>query len=85
MITIYYNPQTQNISGWRELLDRISLKYEVFDVDKATQPRLIDGDKEAIGTAAIDEYLENLEKFVNGWYEDRCDKYDFDPDSPIKI
>lgn len=85
MIKIFYNPQTHDITGWRELLDRIALKYEVFDQDKATQPRLIDADKEAIGTASINEYLENLEKFVVGWYEDRCDKYDFDMDSPVKI
>lgn len=85
MITIYYKPGSHDITGWTEQLERISLKYEIVEDDMYTVPRLVDGEKEVEGITAIDDYIENEKKFVDGWYEDRCDRYDFDPDAPLKI
>jgi|GEM_PF-1406683 hypothetical protein len=85
MITIYYKPGGYDTTGWAERLDRISLKYEFVEDHNSTQPRLVDSEKEVTGLMAIDAYIESQEQFVNGWYEDRCDRYDFDPDTPLKI
>ena len=84
MITIYY-PNGYDTTIWKERLDRTSLKYEFVLETHATQPRLVDGEEEADGIAAIEAYLENQEQFVKDWYEDRCDRYDFDPDAAPKI
>ena len=80
-----YNPGSHDISGWAEQFDRISLKYELIKEESSTVPRLVDGEKQAEGFTAIDAYIESQRKFVNDWYEDRCDRYDFDPDAPLKI
>ncbi|MCC8408546.1 hypothetical protein LJ707_06360 [Mucilaginibacter sp. UR6-1] len=85
MITIYYKAGSHDVTGWKERLDRISLKYDFIDDHDTTTPRLVDGEKQVEGIKAIDDYIESQEQFVNGWYEDRCDRYDFDPDAPVKI
>lgn len=85
MITIFYPQNGPDITGWKELLDRAFLKYEFIKQDNATPHRLVDGEKEVEGVPAIEAYLENQEQFVKDWYEDRCDKYEFDPDAAPKI
>ncbi|WP_454804286.1 hypothetical protein [Mucilaginibacter phyllosphaerae] len=85
MITISYPRNGLDVSDWKERLDRTSLRYEFIMDDHATVPRLVDSGKEAEGIPAIEAYLEGLEQFVKDWYDDRCDKYDFDPDAAPKI
>jgi len=85
MITIYYPSNDFDITGWQERLDRASLKYEFIIEDNATVARLVDGENKAEGIPAIETYLESQEQFVQDWYEDRCDKYEFDPDATPKI
>jgi len=83
MITIFYPRNGFNILGCKERLDRALLKYELVMVSESTEARLVDGETEVEGMAAIEAYLEREQQFVNSWYEDRCDVYDFDPD-PIQ-
>jgi hypothetical protein len=85
MITVFYPRNGRDITGWQERLDRASLKYEFIIEDNATIPRLIDGEKKVEGGPEIEAYLESQEQFVKDWYEDRCDKYEFDPDVAPKI
>jgi hypothetical protein len=85
MITIFYPGTGHDITGWKERLDRTSLKYEFIIDDNTTVPRLADGDNRAEGIPAIESYLESQEQFVKDWYEDRCDKYEFDPDAGPQI
>ena len=85
MITIFYPRNGPDITAWQERLDRASLKYEFIIEDNTSVARLVDGQKEAEGIPAIEENLANQEQFVQDWYEDRCDKYEFDPDAIPKI
>jgi hypothetical protein len=84
MITINYPPANKsNISGWQTRLDPLFVKYTFSEDDTLKEPSLIDGAEQAQGISAIDTYLDDLERLVAGWYEDRCDKHEFDPDSRI--
>lgn len=85
MIKIFYPEAGHDITGWKERLDRTPLKYEFIITDNSETTRLVDGEKEVTGIPAIEAYLESQEQFVNDWYEDRCDKYEFDPDAVPKI
>ncbi len=85
MIKIFYPETGHDITGWKERLDRTPLKYEFIITDNSETARLVDGEKEVTGIPAIEAYLESQEQFVNDWYEDRCDKYEFDPDAVPKI
>ena len=85
MIKIFYPEESLDITSWRERLDRIPLKYEFVKDDDAEAGRLVDGEKVVEGVLAIEAYLESQEQFALDWYEDRCDKYEFDPDAVPKI
>lgn len=85
MIKIFYPAESLDKNTWKELLDRTPLKYEFIIDDQTETSRLVDGEKVVEGKLAIDSYLENQEQFVQGWYEDRCDVYEFDPDAVPKI
>lgn len=83
MITLFYEHANKDISTWTDRLDQLFLKYNLVEEPEAKFPRLIDNNKIAEGKTAIDDYIDGLEQFVKGWYEDRCDKYEFDS-KPIK-
>ena len=84
MITIYYHPQDPRISSWKERLDKMFMKYQLIEQEEATIiPLLLDGERQLEGVDAIEDYLNDLEEFVRAWYEDRCDRHDYDPDAPI--
>ena len=78
MITIFYEHANKDVSIWTERLDQLFLKYNMVEDSNLLLPRLVDDKKIAEGKAAIDAYIDGLEQFVKGWYEDRCDKYEFD-------
>ena len=56
------------------------MKYNLVEEPEAEYARLVDDKKIAEGKTAIDAYIDGLEQFVKSWYEDRCDKYEFDTD-----
>jgi len=78
MITIFYEHANKDVSIWTERLDQLFLKYNMVEDSNLLLPRLVDDKKIAEGKAAIDAYIDSLEQFVKGWYDDRCDKYEFD-------
>ena len=78
MITIFHQHADKDIGVWTERLDQLFLKYNIVEDPHVGLPRLVDDKKIAEGKAAIDAYIDGLEQFVKGWYEDRCDKYEFD-------
>ena len=80
MITIFYKHGNKDVSIWTDRLDALFLKYKTVEESEAEIARLVDDKKIAEGKPAIDEYIDGLEQFVKGWYEDRCDKYEFDTD-----
>ena len=80
MITIFYEHGNKDISIWRDRLDALFLKYSTVEESEAEFSRLVDDKKIAEGKTAIDAYIDGFEQFVKGWYEDRCDKYEFDSD-----
>ncbi len=82
MIILNYYAGTPLLVGWKERLERLALPYKLVEQPSDSEPSLIDGDKLMTGATNINEYIDSLESFVEGWYEDRCDRYDFDPDAP---
>jgi len=78
MITIFHQHADKDIAAWKERLDQLFLKHEIIEDANLLLPRLVDDKKIAEGKPAIDAYIDGLEQFVKGWYEDRCDKYEFD-------
>ncbi len=81
MIAIYYTPVTTEIESWKSRLDATFTKYEaVLSYDKPV-PMIVDGIAVIEGKSAIEEYIANCENFFAGWYEDRCDKHDFFPET----
>ena len=81
MITIYYPLKNNKINGWKARLDHLPLSYTFVEQDATTIPLLVDGEIRIEGIPAIEEYLDGLDGLVAGWYEDRCDNYEFDPDA----
>ena len=80
MITIFYERSNKDVSIWTNRLGALFLKYSTVEEAEAEFPRLVDDRKIAEGKTAIDAYIDGLELFVKGWYEDRCDNYEFDTD-----
>ena len=80
MITIFYEHGNKDISTWTDRLNQLFLKYNLVEEPEAEFARLVDDKKIAEGKTAIDAYIDGLEQFVKSWYEDRCDKYEFDTD-----
>ena len=76
MIQIFHHHNDKSISNWKERLDQLFLRYEIIEDFSEPLPRLVDDKERVEGDAAIDAYIDGLEQFVKGWYEDRCDKYD---------
>jgi hypothetical protein len=81
MIIIKYPTESKDkINTWQARLDSLFTKYTFSEDDTLNQPVLIEGVWQVEGINAIETYLEDLERLVAGWYEDRCDKHEFDPD-----
>jgi len=80
MITIFYEHGNKDVSTWTDRLNQLFLKYNLVEEPEAEYARLVDDKKIAEGKTAIDSYIDGLEQFVKSWYEDRCDKYEFDTD-----
>lgn len=82
MIIIKYNTTHQpRVANWQTRLDAIFAKYQFILDETLSDAELTEGAKKAIGPNAIDAYLDEQESLVAGWYEDRCDKYEFDADA----
>jgi len=81
MITLYLPSSNNSYDVLKERLDALPVKHEVVKTDSGDEPRLADKNQEIAGRASIEDYLSELEEFAEAWYEDRCDKYDFDPDA----
>ena len=77
MITLYYSSQTKEIPEWQNRLERMAIKHRLITKEEFADPQLQDGKECIKGAASIDAHLNKLEAFVQSWYEDRCDKYEF--------
>ena len=82
MITIYYHQEDVEVKTWTERLDKLFFKYILVQQNESGLPVLVDDEQELKGIKAIENHLDDLEKFVQGWYEDRCDRYEFLDEKP---
>lgn len=80
MMTIYFPAGSPEISTWTQRIDQLFVAYQLVERGTNTDHLLFDNGKTIAGTDEIDIYLDNLQQLVNGWYEDRCDRYEFNPD-----
>ncbi|RFZ85299.1 hypothetical protein DYU05_06800 [Mucilaginibacter terrenus] len=77
MITIYHQSNDNDIVAWKDRLEQLIVKHEFVVQDQIDVSTLVDDEEIVKGKQAIENYLEGLEQFVNGWYEDHCDMYNF--------
>ena len=77
MITLTYPPETKEAATWEERIKTMSLPYLILKQNDLKELEIVDDEKHIQGVAAIENYLSNLEIFVNSWYEDRCDLYEY--------
>lgn len=81
MINIKYpSKYQQQASDWQARLDTLFAKYTFTQDDSLGEPLLMEGAKQASGVGEINNYVDELARLVAGWYEDRCDKYEFESD-----
>ncbi|MES2809723.1 MAG: hypothetical protein V4619_13920 [Bacteroidota bacterium] len=81
MIIINYPPGSRGIANsWKARLDQLVMSHHLVEDGSLSLPLLSDGGQKVEGIEAINAHIDHLEQFVSGWYEDRCDKYEFDPD-----
>ncbi len=77
MLLLQYPENTPEVTLWENRLATMALKYAFVLNPKLLEPQIQYDADFVQGTNAIDAYLDELEKFVKSWYEDRCDKYAF--------
>jgi len=81
MITLYLPSSNNSYDALKVRLEALPVKQEVVETESGAEPRLVDKNQEIAGRTSIEGYLSELEEFAKAWYEDRCDKYDLDPDA----
>ncbi|HEX8547507.1 MAG TPA: hypothetical protein VF691_11135 [Cytophagaceae bacterium] len=75
MIKLYFSSKDALIQTWESKLERLPIDSQLIEAREVNHPFLEYGKDTARGAKEITRYLEELEKFVNGWYECRCDNY----------
>ncbi len=81
MIIVSYPSESRGAaSSWKTRLDQLVLSHKLVEDNSISTPLLSDGSVQAEGIKAIESHIDKLEQLIAGWYEDRCDKYEFDPD-----
>lgn len=78
MIILSYPRGLIELASWKERLERMTVPHLLME--KNTTPTLKENNTEVIGTLAINAFLDQYEKDVQGWNQDRCDMWFFDED-----
>jgi hypothetical protein len=73
MITLHISLQKPNHRDIKERLEEITIPSEIINLPENSKPFLKDGQKVYQGKNEINNFLLELEKFVDKWYECQCD------------
>ncbi|MFY0593042.1 hypothetical protein [Roseivirga sp.] len=79
MILISHPPKDANAERWKERLERMTVPHLLIASNKP-MPILKENQHKVTGTAAIDSFLDEFEKDLRNWNQDRCDMWFFDED-----
>ena len=79
MLKIHHPPSMkEKANRWKNFLDDLVVVNKIMVDEGSTNPLLTFGSDRVQGEENIDNYLNQLQDFVEQWRECRCDKYDFE-------
>ncbi|MBO3700620.1 hypothetical protein [Roseivirga sp. E12] len=79
MIIINHPKNSAHASRWKERLEGMTVPHLIFESSDASS-RLKENTNAISGAEAIDNFLDQYEKDLKGWNQDRCDMWFFDED-----
>ncbi|OEK01413.1 hypothetical protein BFP97_07720 [Roseivirga sp. 4D4] len=78
MIILKYPEGSKELSNWKSRLARMTVPHLLVE-ESNRQPSIKEGNKaEIVGAAAIDLFLNQYERDLKSWNQDRCDMWFFD-------
>lgn len=83
MLLLKINPKRKEDLIVKQKLDELFLAKKVIVFDTAEEPSIIQGKEEYKGSERISTFFEELVVLYDGWYEDRCDKYENEDGTPM--
>ncbi|MDN5200254.1 hypothetical protein QQ008_02755 [Fulvivirgaceae bacterium BMA10] len=78
MIELHISPKETLQLRFQERLEEMTVSHKVILHDTLKEPILKQGKELYTGIETINDFLKELEIFMQQWYECRCDKYEFD-------
>ncbi|MBD0404267.1 hypothetical protein [Flammeovirga sp. EKP202] len=83
MLLLKINPTRKEDLLIKQKLDEMFLAKKVEIIDTLEVPIILQGKEEYKGKERIQQFFEELKVLYNGWYEDRCDKYEKEDGTPM--
>ncbi|WP_044204842.1 hypothetical protein [Flammeovirga sp. OC4] len=83
MLLLKINPTRKEDLLIKQKLDEMFLAKKVEIMDTLEVPIILQGKEEYKGKERIQQFFEELKVLYNGWYEDRCDKYEKEDGTPM--
>lgn len=77
MILINYPQDSKEIDGWKSRLERMTVAHTLIQTSDL-EPSLKEGNTLVYGIIAINLFLDQYEKDVKSWNQDRCDMWFFE-------
>ncbi|OEK04152.1 hypothetical protein [Roseivirga misakiensis] len=78
MIIIKHPKDLSQASEWKERLEKMTVPHLVLESSKPVAELVENNRNGVIGIEAINTFLNQYEKDLKGWNQDRCDKWFFD-------
>ncbi|NME71649.1 hypothetical protein [Flammeovirga aprica] len=76
MLLLKINPTRKEDLLIKQKLDEMFLAKKVETEESLEMPIIIQGKEEYKGNERIGQFFKELTVLYDGWYEDRCDKYE---------
>ncbi len=77
MIVLEYNRHLKEADHWKERLEKMTVGFQLLKTSRAV-PLLTEGRNKVEGITAINQFLDQYEKDMAEWNQDRCDMWFFD-------
>ena len=76
MLTLKINPNRKQDLIIKQKLDEMFLAKQLTEQEDLKEPEISHGGELYKGYKRIETFFIELQKLYDGWYEDRCDKYE---------
>lgn len=77
MIILNHPKNMPELANWKERLAQMTVPHFLIQTS-ATAPMLKENGTEVRGTEAINDFLDQYEKDLKAWNQDRCDMWFFE-------